>query len=288
MELKGSKTEENLLKAFSNELHAHARYMYYASAASEAGFEPLADIFLQTALNEAEHAEQEFQFIGGVGDVKKNLKSAIDNEHEEAAKRYPRAAQVAEEEGFTDIAAFFNRMSKVEERHEKLFRELFDSLDKGNGLEGRTVRHSAIDMAQIMLPDQANPSGHVHGGELMKLMDNAAGVVALRHCHSNVVTAMVHEIHFLHPVRVGDLVLIHARLTFVSHSSMEVQVEVETENLWTEKNVKSLTAYFIMVALDSDGKPGGVPPLLVCTEEEERLFDEGSIRYQTRKAQAQS
>ena len=138
-------------------------------------------------------------------------------------------------------------------------------------------------MAQVMLPDQANPSGYVHGGELMKLMDNAAGVVALRHCHCNVVTALVHEINFLHPVRIGQLVLIHARITFASHSSMEVQLKVETEDLLTEKRVKSLTAYFVMVALDKNGKPVGVPPLIICTEEEDKLFKEGTLRYQARR-----
>ena len=141
-------------------------------------------------------------------------------------------------------------------------------------------------MAQVMLPDQANPAGYVHGGELMKLMDKAAGVVAARHCHCNVVTAMVHELHFLHPVRVGQLVLVHAKISFASHSSMEVRLEVETEDLWTEKRVTSLTAYFVMVALDKDGKPAGVPPLIICTEEEERLFNEGSSRYQARRGKS--
>jgi|GEM_PF-109946 len=288
MELKGSKTEGNLRKAFSNELHAYAGYRYGASAAREAGYEQLADIFFQTALNEAEHAEHEFKLLGGIGDITQALKVSIDKEHEESTRLYPHAAQVAEEEGFAEIAAFFSRMGEVEKRHEKQFRELLDKQDKGEALEGRTVGHSAVDMAQVMLPDQANPSGYVHGGELMKLMDNAAGVAALRHCHCNVVTAMVNELHFLRPVRVGQLVLIHAKITFASHSSMEVRLEVEAEDLWTEKSVESLTAHFVMVALDKEGKPSGVPPLIICTEEEERLFNEGSRRYQARRTKPDS
>ena len=283
MEFKGSKTEKNLQKAFSNEINAHSRYMYGAAAARKAGHEHLADILFQTALNEAEHAEHEFNFLGGIGDLTRELKLSISNEHAEAERLYPQASQVASKEGFDEIATFFRRMAKVEKRHEKQFRGLLEKYNKGVTPEERTVGHSAVDMAQVMLPEQANPSGYVHGGELMKLMDNAAGVVALRHCHCNVVTAMVNEIYFLHPVRVGELALIHARITFASNSSMEVQVEVETEDLFTEKKTKSLTAYFIMVALDKNGKPTRIPPLIICTEKEDKLFKEGTLRYEARR-----
>src|SRR4030042_1372200 len=142
MQLKGSKTEENLRKAFVRELNARANYTYFAQAAREAGLDEIADIF--------------------------------------------------------------RRMGKVEASHEKNFHELMEALGKGNGFKGRTVGHSAIEMAQLMLPHQTNPAGFVHGGELMKLMDNAAGVVAARHSRSSVVTGMVHNIRFLSPVRVGD------------------------------------------------------------------------------------
>jgi len=117
----------------------------------------------------------------------------------------------------------------------------------------------------------------------MKFVDNAAGVVALRHAHTNVVTAKVEEINFLKPVRVGDTVLVHASLTFVGRSSMEVRAQVETENLSTEKKQKALSAYFIYVALDKVGKPTEVPPLLITTEEGQRLFEEGKKRYEERK-----
>ena len=120
----------------------------------------------------------------------------------------------------------FARMGKVEEKHENNFLELLDTLDKGGTFKGRTVGHSAVEMAQLMLPHQTNPAGFVHGGELMKLMDNAAGVVAARHSRANPVTAMVQDINFYSPVRVGDLVLIHAKITFTSRSSMEVRIEL--------------------------------------------------------------
>ncbi len=286
MQLKGSRTEENLRKAFQRELQAQASYRYFASAAREAGLEEVADIFLATAQNEAEHARHEFSFLGDVGDAEANLKLAIGREHEEVTRLYPEAAEVAEEEDFAEIADFFRRMGKVEERHEKNYRELLDTLNKGETFEGRTVGYSAIEMAQLMLPNQTNPAGFVHGGELMKLMDNAAGVVAARHSHANVVTALVEGINFHSPVRVGDLVIVHGRITFTSRSSMEIQIEVEAENLLAGKRLQVLTSYYIMVAVDAEGKPIEVPPLIVSTEEEERLFNEGLARYQARKAKS--
>jgi acyl-CoA hydrolase len=286
MQLKGSKTEENLRKAFVRELHARANYTYFAEAANEAGLEQVADMFLTTAKNEAEHAEHEFRFLGRLGDTSTNLKLANGLEHEEATKLYPEAAKVAEEEGFGEIADFFRRMGKVEASHEKNFRELIEALDKGNEFKGRTVGHSAIEMAQLMLPHQTNPAGFVHGGELMKLMDNAAGVVAARHSRANPVTAMVEDINFHNPVRVGDLVLVHGKITFTSRSSMEIRIEVEAENLLTGKRLPALTAYYVMVAVNLEGKSVEVPPLIVITEEEEKLFNEGLVRYQARKAKS--
>jgi len=286
MQLKGSKTEENLRKAFVRELHARANYTYFAEAAREAGLEQIADMFSATANNEAEHAEHEFKFLGRLGDTAANLKLANGLEHEEATKLYPEAAKVAEEEGFADITDFFHRMGKVEANHEKNFHELMETLDKGTDFRGRTVGHSAIEMAQLMLPHQTNPAGFVHGGELMKLMDNAAGVVAARHSRANPVTAMVEDINFHNPVRVGDLVLVHGKITFTSRSSMEVRIEVEAENLLTGKRLPALTAYYVMVAVSLEGKTVEVPPLIVITEEEEKLFDEGLTRYKSRKAKS--
>ncbi len=284
MRLKGSKTEENLRHAFTRELHAQAYYRYYAEAARAAGLEQVAEMFLATAQNEAEHAWHEFQFLGGAGDTKASLTTAMEREHEEATLLYPEAARVAREEGFNEVADFFERMGKVEARHEQNFNELLERLDKGEPARGRTVGHSELWMAQLMLPEQANPAGFVHGGELMKLMDNAAGVVAARHSRANPVTAMVEDINFHTPVRVGELVLVHAKVTFVSRSSMEIKIEVDAENLITGERRRALSAYYVMVAVDLQGKAVEVPPLIVITEEEEKLFNEGVARYQARKA----
>jgi len=283
MELKGSKTEEILQKAFANELRANASYGYFAASAREAGLEEIAEMFEATARNEAEHAEHEFRFLGGAGDTRENLELAISREHEEATRLYPEGAQTAEKEGFSEIAEFFRRMSRVEANHERNFQRLLEGLDKGAVFEGRTVGHSEVWMAQVMLPDQANPAGFVHGGELMKLMDNAAGVVAARHCRTNIVTGNVEDIRFIRPVRVGSLVIVHGKLVFTSRSSMTVQVRVDTEELLAGTKTPALTAHFVMVALDAEGRPTGVPPLILSTEEEERLFSESQARYEARK-----
>jgi acyl-CoA hydrolase/rubrerythrin len=282
MHLRGSKTEQNLHGVFEHEMRAYFEYMHAAQVASDAGFQVAADMFHQTARNEAEHAEHAFVLLGASGDVKANVREAIEHE-QEATAFYQETADMAEKEGFDKIAALFRGIGKGEENHKIKFVELLDSLDHNVPLEGRTVRHSALTMAQLMLPAQANSAGFVHGGELMKLMDNAAGVTAGRHCNTHVVTALVHDIRFLQPVRVGSLVLVYAKLTFVGRTSMEIQIEVETENLFTGERIMALTSYFTMVAMDDEGRPKLVPPLIVYTEEEERLFNEGLQRYNARK-----
>ena len=284
MDLKGSKTEINLREAFGHELRSYFEYIYAGKRASDEGFDLIADVFHQTARNEAEHAEHEYLFLGRGGDVKASLQAAIEHE-EEATAFYRKSADTARKEEFDEIAAFFDRIEKVEETHRTKYEEILHGFENATPLEGRTVRHSALTMAQLMLPAQANPAGFVHGGELMKLMDNAAGVTAARHSATNVVTALVSEINFLHPVLVGSLVIVNTKITFISRSSIEVQVELLTENLMeSKKRIKALTAYYTMVSVNNLGQPQPVPPLIIYTEEEQHLFSEGMARYQERKA----
>lgn len=151
-------------------------------------------------------------------------------------------------------------------------------------MEGKKASDSAVTMSMVMLPNQANPSGNVHGGEIMKLMDNGAYVVAQRHARSNVVTARVDELTFHQPIYVGNLVTCHAYLTFVGRSSMEVSVTVEVENLFSEAASKcALTAYFTMVALNVAGEPMRVPSLLLEKDEDKVRFEEGRARYEINK-----
>lgn len=145
---------------------------------------------------------------------------------------------------------------------------------------GKSVDHSQVIMSNVMLPQHANASGNVHGGEIMKLIDSAAGVVAQRHARTNVVTARVDELEFLNPVRIGNVVTCYGKLTFVGKSSMEVSVNVTVEDVSKEEPSKTaLTAYLTFVSLNEKGKPQQVPSLELVNEEEHRLFSEGQQRY---------
>lgn len=283
MQIDGTQTERNLKKVLTDELYVSFRYREMAQAAREAGRLDLADIYLATAENEMEHALHSFRLLETAKGVKEDLERAIAREHEEAKKVYPEAAMIAEEEGLPEVAGFFRRLGGVEANHEEIMTRVRKAMETGREIEGRTVGHSRTYMAQMMLPDQANPVGNVHGGELMKLMDNAAGVAAIRHCHRFTVTASVDEIRFLNPVKVGDLVVIHSRLLFVSRSSATVRVEVYVEKLYTEARLPTHTADFVMVAVDDQGKPVPMPPLIISTEEEQRLFDEAREKYEARR-----
>jgi len=124
MELKGSKTEANLLHAFAGESQARNKYTYFASKAKKEGFEQIAALFEATANNEKEHAKLWFKELGGIGDTLSNLKAAAEGEHEEWTNMYKEFAEVARAEGFTAIAAKFEMVATVEKRHEERYRKL--------------------------------------------------------------------------------------------------------------------------------------------------------------------
>ncbi|MDR3565984.1 MAG: acyl-CoA thioesterase [Negativicutes bacterium] len=147
-------------------------------------------------------------------------------------------------------------------------------------MKSKTVEQSKVSVGNLMQPEQANMFGNVHGGEIMKLMDHAAGIVALRHARSNVVTARVDKLEFHYPIHIGNLVTCAGQLTFVGNSSMEVAVTVRVEDLYKEELPKvALTAFFTMVALDKNGKPAPVAALHMTNDEERKLFEEGRQRY---------
>lgn len=137
-----------------------------------------------------------------------------------------------------------------------------------------------------MQPEHANISGNVHGGEIMKLMDNAGGIVAARHARSNVVTARVDSLEFHLPIHIGNYVKCVCQLTYVGTSSMEVKVTVMVEDLDVEEPPRvALTGYFTYVAIDENGKAVQVTKLEISNEEEARLFEEGKQRYLKYKEQ---
>ena len=139
----------------------------------------------------------------------------------------------------------------------------------GDPGEGRRVGDSATEMAQLVLPQHANVHGSALGGTVVHWIDLAAAVVANRHCRRPVVTAAIDEMSFLAPILVGQLALIRARITLVDKSSMEIRVEVDSEDLLSGERRHTVTAYLTFVAIDpSTRRPVAVPRLLLETDEE--------------------
>ncbi len=129
MELKGSKTEQNLLTAFAGESQARNKYTYFASVAKKEGYEQIANIFELTANNEKEHAKLWLKALDGIGDTAKNLAAAAEGENYEWTDMYDRFAKEAEEEGFTKLAAQFRMVGAIEKHHEERFRALLNNID---------------------------------------------------------------------------------------------------------------------------------------------------------------
>lgn len=141
MDIKGSKTEQNLWAAFAGESQARNKYTFFATAARKEGLEQIAAIFLETADNEKEHAKRILKFLGGLGSTSDNLKAAAGGEHHEWTGMYPEFAKIAREEGFDAIATFFTEVAKVEAEHEKRYLALLKNLtDKAVFNKPETVK----------------------------------------------------------------------------------------------------------------------------------------------------
>lgn len=147
----------------------------------------------------------------------------------------------------------------------------------------KSVSESLVVLSHLMLPQDANPTGNVHGGVIMKLIDNAAGVVAIRHSRKISVTASIDQLDFHEPMFVGDLLILNASLNHVGKSSMEVGVRVEGENLLTGETKHVASAYLTFVALfDPDEPDKRVPGLIRNTPEEHRRYEEAEQRRKIR------
>ena len=131
MELKGSKTEKNLMEAFAGESQARNKYTNFASVAKKEGYEQIAALFLETAENEKEHAKIHFKYLNGISDTKANLAAAAAGENYEWTDMYDRMAKEADEEGFTEIAAKFRGIGAIEKEHEARFRRLLENVENG-------------------------------------------------------------------------------------------------------------------------------------------------------------
>jgi uncharacterized protein (TIGR00369 family) len=149
-------------------------------------------------------------------------------------------------------------------------------------MEGKKISESRVILAQAMNPENANPAGNVHGGDIMKLIDTAGGVAAIRHARAHVVTASIDRMDFHHPVYIGDFLTLKASVNYVGKTSMEVGVRVEAENLITGEKRHTGSAYLTFVALDHQKRPIQLQPLILETEEDEHRNREAAARKQMR------
>ena len=152
-------------------------------------------------------------------------------------------------------------------------------------LEPKTVSASHVVMPQRMLPSDANPAGNVHGGVILKYIDTAGGICAIRHARSAVVTASIDRMDFLKPAYIGEVVTFLASVNLVGKTSMEVGVRVECENPMTGETRHAGSAYLTYVALDADRRPLPVPPLILETEDDCRRNREAMARREARLAE---
>jgi len=152
-------------------------------------------------------------------------------------------------------------------------------------LRGKPVSASRSEMTEIVLPAMTNPLGKLLGGQVMHLVDMAAALAAHRHSNSYVVTASVDYIDFRNPVNLGEIVMLQSQVNRVFHTSVEVGVEVYSENVLTGERKHTTTAYVTFVAIDQHTKkPKIIPPLILKTVEERRRFREAAERRKTRLA----
>jgi acyl-CoA hydrolase len=146
----------------------------------------------------------------------------------------------------------------------------------------KTVRESKSIISTQMLPSDANPMGNVHGGTILKQVDTAAGVTALRHARMNTVTASIDRMDFYNPVYVGNLLTLRASVNFVGKTSMEIGVRIEAENLTSGKITHTGSCYLTYVAIDENGLPAQVPEIIPETPEEKRRWEAGKRRREER------
>jgi acyl-CoA hydrolase len=151
--------------------------------------------------------------------------------------------------------------------------------------EPKPMRLSHIQLAQMMQPEHANSQGNVHGGWIMKLVDEAGALASTRHAGNRTVTVAIDQMVFRQAIHIGDLVILNAEVTYAGHTSMEVEVNVIAENPITGRQNRTNTAYLVYVAIDENEKPTPVPPLVAETPEEQARMDAARERQKQRLAQ---
>jgi|SRR6266545_2378447 uncharacterized protein (TIGR00369 family) len=146
----------------------------------------------------------------------------------------------------------------------------------------KSTRASRVTLSQLMHPEHANLLGNVHGGWVMKLVDEAGALACMRHAQKRVVTVAIDSMTFRQPIKIGDLVILNAEVTYTGRTSMEVEVQVVAEDPITGERTHTNTAYLVYVALDDEGRPASVPRLEAETEAEKQRMEEAKERQERR------
>ncbi|UCD38658.1 MAG: acyl-CoA thioesterase [Fidelibacterota bacterium] len=146
----------------------------------------------------------------------------------------------------------------------------------------RSIADSQVVMNEMVLPNDANVLGNVLGGHVMHLMDMCAAMAAMRHCRKVVVTASVDHLSFVHPVKVGELMILKASVNYADRTSMEVGVRIEAEQPLTGERRHTSSAYLTFVALDDEGRPTPVPKVVPTTDEDKRRYEAAKTRREDR------
>jgi acyl-CoA hydrolase len=149
-------------------------------------------------------------------------------------------------------------------------------------MQGRHPGESEAVMSELMMPQHANIMGNVFGGVILALVDRVAAVSAMRHARRQCVTVSVDKVDFREPIHVGELITAYARVNFAGHTSMEVGVKIEAENVLSGEKRHTNSCYITYVALDDNGQPAEVPPILPQTDEEKARYDRASKRRANR------
>jgi len=149
-------------------------------------------------------------------------------------------------------------------------------------MDPRPPRLSYTTIAEVMMPHMANVLGNVHGGVLLGMMDRAAAVAAIRHAHRTCVTVSMDRVDFHQPIRIGELVTLHASVNYAHRTSIEVGVRVEAEDLLTGEKRHTNDSYLTFVAIDEHGRPVPVPPVLPETPEERERYRQAELRRERR------
>ena len=154
-----------------------------------------------------------------------------------------------------------------------------------HSLASKPMSASRITLSQLMHPEHANLLGNVHGGWIMKLVDEAGALACMRHAQRKVVTVTIDSMDFRQPIRIGDVVILNAEVSYTGRTSMEATVEVHAENPITGEQTHTNTAYLVYVALDDSGRPTPVAQLQAETEDEKQKMEQARERQQRRLKQ---